>query len=1484
MNQNVRTTDAVTFATVDTGQGATEVHLMNQNLRTTDSPTFVNVTSDLSGTATNANLLVADDNRIIAPNEIASNRARFGFTSFNNNNTAPWADYLHFRSYGDGSGGSDNLLVFNKSGFGVRLYQQSWNSGTAYSSFTTILDSSNYSFAANMNQNVRTTDNVVFNQVIANSGGLGGAFYLGDTGAGLYRDNTYDVILHQSNSSGNPLYLAGAGEVRVSIDSNNNETAQKFIVGSNAIKSSNELFSVNESGTAFASSDFRAPIFYDSNDTFYQIDPNGNSRFVNLGLGGITPDVRLSVSGDIHVSNYIYQGGTAGSAGSWGSRTLVSSGNYVSNARSFRFDNVGYGSTWALDINSSGNVITNVDFRAPIFYDSADTGYRFNGDGTSVLNELTTFGSINMRNNYNTSQNLKLNLNDASAYGLVDFQLNGSHKGFFGLGGASQSFGSYAAYATDGFSWNHDGAGKMIISARGPRVIDLNTGTESSSNFTTIRMVNQDVYITPDSNTGNLRSPLFYIQNDTTYLWNSNRIVVNQVTFPYREWDFSWGAHGSGSGTQSMSFRMWDNYTQGGAPSSYGTLIEYYGLSGHQHDQFYFYQGEILHRYGWYGTTNWQSGWRAMLHAANYGSYAIPISGGINMTGSFGLNDQRLYLRTNGDTNHFLWNADDDWEEMRYFTGTGFRVQSSTGQVPATFTNSGINASNVTIGGAQVWYSSGSWMADLASFGFTRRWGLSFGAGAEFVILDVSGQGYTLVDGSYIAGERGGFWSLENNNTWNSRIGFQNGGGIANFNSPIRINTNNNLYLDYNYGQSVVGVYTSTRYQGVFSMGDAYKPAIDGSNPGNLYGLAWSHPNAGGQAGFLNDHGLLVMNYGTTFAAISSRIWARDQMNAPIYYDRDTGYYGDFNSDTNWQGLTTYGKMRIGQTAKTNWRRNDYTGNSDYWVGSMGWGTRDFNEVMTWGSGFIDTWSNPSNQPSGTSHWVGVQAYHYTNAYNSAYGWQLVGGPIGNLRFRQSWPNAGGWTTVAMHDRNDGSGGALYAGIYYDSNDTSRYVDPNGYSYFTNTGLVLEVVKLGTGPNSRAFMAANNQGDNSWGIVGEFRVNGGPGGDRPSILFSSGFNSNTWSCGYGYADDSYFRINHDHGHRNQSWGTTDFYIDRGGNSYSNGSSRAPIFYDQNNTGYYTDPTGYSQMSSGEFNNYMRAARIDFIGTGGNSGQGTNAYSIFQEGGGWGFPYPDLRIAYHTGIKMGANAGSYEGIRLYDDYPMSSILIQLTGPSNYSFWHTWQRLEGHHGIYSGINSAHIYPNNSTYGQWRIDGSRNGYGGILIDVGNTPVLMFDGGGNGGIYYQSGRWMFYHYFPYNCVGVNTSATSPSYGMYVSRGIYATENIVAYSDRRAKENIVTIDSGLDRVLKMRGVFYNRIDDKTKKRQIGVIAQEVEEVLPEAVTYCNVNDEYGVAYGNLTGLLIEAVKDQNKIIEKQSDEIKELKEILNNLILNIKG
>lgn len=57
----------------------------------------------------------------------------------------------------------------------------------------------------------------------------------------------------------------------------------------------------------------------------------------------------------------------------------------------------------------------------------------------------------------------------------------------------------------------------------------------------------------------------------------------------------------------------------------------------------------------------------------------LPLTGGVNLTGGFGLNDQKLFLRTNSDTNHYIWNAADDWEEIVAFSGTGLRVSNSAG-------------------------------------------------------------------------------------------------------------------------------------------------------------------------------------------------------------------------------------------------------------------------------------------------------------------------------------------------------------------------------------------------------------------------------------------------------------------------------------------------------------------------------------------------------------------------------------------------------------------------------------------------------------------------------------------------------------------------------------------------------------------------------------------------------------------------------------
>jgi hypothetical protein len=122
--------------------------------------------------------------------------------------------------------------------------------------------------------------------------------------------------------------------------------------------------------------------------------------------------------------------------------------------------------------------------------------------------------------------------------------------------------------------------------------------------------------------------------------------------------------------------------------------------------------------------------------------------------------------------------------------------------------------------------------------------------------------------------------------------------------SLYKVNIHNNIEFT-NYGRGMIGTYTSTRYQAVFAMGSSYVLPDDGSTTGTLYGLAWSHPNAGGVASNLNTHGLLAMENGTWLASVSGSIRCRDDMRAPIYYDNNnTAYYVDPNSTSNLLGLT----------------------------------------------------------------------------------------------------------------------------------------------------------------------------------------------------------------------------------------------------------------------------------------------------------------------------------------------------------------------------------------------------------------------------------------------------------------------------------------------------------------------------------------------------------------------------------------------------
>jgi hypothetical protein len=92
----------------------------------------------------------------------------------------------------------------------------------------------------------------------------------------------------------------------------------------------------------------------------------------------------------------------------------------------------------------------------------------------------------------------------------------------------------------------------------------------------------------------------------------------------------------------------------------------------------------------------------------------------------------------------------------------------------------------------------------------------------------------------------------------------------------------------------------------------------------------------------------------------------------------------------------------------------------------------------------------------------------------------------------------------------------------------------------------------------------------------------------------------------------------------------------------------------------------------------------------------------------------------------------------------------------------------------------------------------------------------------------------------------------------ITATGNITAFSDRSLKRDIQTIEHALELVGKMRGVTFEMIN--TGQLGIGVVAQEMQEVIPQVVQ--NNNGILSVAYGNLVGVLIEAVKELKARIE----------------------
>ena len=123
---------------------------------------------------------------------------------------------------------------------------------------------------------------------------------------------------------------------------------------------------------------------------------------------------------------------------------------------------------------------------------------------------------------------------------------------------------------------------------------------------------------------------------------------------------------------------------------------------------------------------------------------------------------------------------------------------------------------------------------------------------------------------------------------------------------------------------------------------------------------------------------------------------------------------------------------------------------------------------------------------------------------------------------------------------------------------------------------------------------------------------------------------------------------------------------------------------------------------------------------------------------------------------------------------------------------------------------------------------------------------------------------YFDMNCGNIYwRDGGSTRYTFFPSTAnMTVNGTITQNSDSRVKENVVEISDCISKVQAMRGVYYNRTDINTEATKVGVIAQEVETVLPELIIESPEDGLKSVAYSELTAVLINAIKEQQEIIE----------------------
>lgn len=574
-----------------------------------------------------------------------------------------------------------------------------------------------------------------------------------------------------------------------------------------------------------------------------------------------------------------------------------------------------------------------------------------------------------------------------------------------------------ATTATTATNWGSYGG----VPAAGTSFANANTiGRSDANGYTYFNYIN--------SNTANGENPTvsqFIVTNgsDNFYRKASSAHVVNQLGLPnnymraigYASSSNDWNSLGN---TYPNTVEQVDPTNFSGTANgptaagyTYGLLVNFSAQSSAQAQMYISHAGnDLIFRGGWNGSS-WQT-WNRVLTNQNYTSYSPSLTGS-GASGTWGISiSGNAATASNASNTNSISNAvggSYTWTGVNYF-------QSNLGATSGALNNPPLQV--FATGGNSAFMSFHRGGAYAVNFGLDSDNVLRIGgwsAAANLWQLDMSGNEY--LSGSsrapifYDSNNTGYYWDGASTSKWNE----SNQDGWHTFN---------------NYGLGVTGTYDSYRLQTVFAMGAAYRMAADGSATSNMYGLAWSHPNAGsvGGANNLNDHGLLLINAGTFRAAISSRAVFTADVRGTLFYDyNNTGYYADPASTSNFNQINMQGYLRRNTSAAGYMEGNYPTsvdGNSSACIYTIG------------GS------YQPTSTTLGNMYGVG---------YTVGNGTANPGLGMGGWGF---YVASGGVSRVFL-DSDSGtviSSGSVRSQIFYDSNNTGYYLDPTGSTSLRTAG------------------------------------------------------------------------------------------------------------------------------------------------------------------------------------------------------------------------------------------------------------------------------------------------------------------------------------------------------------------------------------------------------------------------------------------------